>query len=516
MNKKLIILGLSSILLTASTSQVQVTAREADEDVRAVWITTVYNSDFPKNIDDPIKQQEEFISYLDELQSIGINTIMIQVRPTADALYESEINPWSNVLTGTQGKYPGYDPLEFMVEQAHKRGMEIHAWLNPYRVTTSGKTISDLSDDHPAKENPSWIFEYNDALYYNPELEVVKVHIEETVRELVNNYDIDGVHFDDYFYPSGYPLSYDTERDGVEANERREHVNEMVRRVSQVIDETDSDVVFGISPMGIWKNDYSDISGSSTNGGESYYSVYADTRTWIQEGWIDYVVPQIYWEIDHAQADYETLVDWWSDEVAGTDVDLYIGQGLYKDVVAEQIIQQLQINEKYEEVDGSVFFTMDDILENRQNARDQLIEYYGGSNTTKEEVVQENTDGKLQVSKNPNGTIQLVINNKLTNPTVAPYLEDGTTLVPVRIISEELGAYVGWNETTKQITIKKDGIEILLTLDSDKAIVNGASTDISLAPKLISDTTMVPIRFISEQLNTIVEWEPENLVIRVN
>ena len=284
--------------LIVSTIAIQVFASTHSQDVRAVWISTVYNLDYPSTKNNEQAQKQEFIQILDTLQGIGINTVVVQVRPKADALYASTINPWSDVLTGTQGKNPGYDPLSFMIEEAHKRNMSIHAWLNPYRVTTSGTDLSTLSLTHPARLNPSWVITHNNALYYNPEVSEVKQHIVDTVVEIVKNYDVDGIHFDDYFYPSNYPLPTGETKDGVVANMRRSHVNDMISKVGAAIKKTNPKVVFGVSPSGIWKNDLSDITGSNTSGSESYYSVYADTRTWIQNEWIDYVVPQIYWETD--------------------------------------------------------------------------------------------------------------------------------------------------------------------------------------------------------------------------
>ncbi|WP_305768539.1 glycoside hydrolase family 10 protein [Candidatus Epulonipiscium viviparus] len=363
---------LTSLLTVASSMNIYA----KDEPMRGIWISTVANIDFPKNIGDPLLQQEEMVNYLDELKEVGINAVMFQVRPTADALYESKINPYSNVLTGVQGKNPGYDPLEFTIKEAHKRDIEVHAWLNPYRVSKAGLDFEDLAVSHPARLDPSMIFVYNDAMYYNPELEIVKVHIENTIEEIIRNYDVDGIHFDDYFYPAGYPLPEGENGDGKVAEQRRYNVNDMVKRVSELIKEIDSDVEFGISPMGIWKNDLYDISGSATNGGQAYYDVYADARMWIKNEWIDYIVPQIYWEQGHKAADYETLVSWWNNEVLGTDVDLYIGQALYKDVVAKEIVEQLDVNKKYNEVDGSVFFTLDDLLEDREGSKGKLTEYF--------------------------------------------------------------------------------------------------------------------------------------------
>ncbi|MEG2195893.1 MAG: family 10 glycosylhydrolase, partial [Cellulosilyticaceae bacterium] len=261
--KKILSILMMMCLMIGSMST-QVFAKTTNEDVRAVWISTVHNLDYPSVKNNEAAQKSEFIQKLDELQAIGINTVVVQVRPKGDALYQSSINPWSDVLTGTQGKYPGYDPMAFMIEEAHKRGMAFHAWLNPYRVTTAGTDVNVLSSDHPARLNPSWTISYKDALYYNPELPEVKAHIVDTVEEIVTNYDVDAIHFDDYFYPSNYPLPTGEGKDGDVANSRREHINEMIRQVSEVIKKVDQTVMFGISPMGIWKNDLSDITGSST------------------------------------------------------------------------------------------------------------------------------------------------------------------------------------------------------------------------------------------------------------
>ncbi|MDF2613997.1 MAG: family 10 glycosylhydrolase [Clostridia bacterium] len=342
------------------------------QDIRAVWMATVFNIDYPSTKNNVTAQKDEYIQKLEALKSIGMNTVVVQIRPKADALYKSAINPWSDVLTGTQGQDPGYDPMNFMIEEAHKRGMNFHAWLNPYRVTTAGTDVNALSENHPARKNPGWVMSYNNALYYNPELTEVKKHIVATVEEIVKNYNVDAIHFDDYFYPSNYPLPAGEGKDGFAANSRRQHVNEMIAQVSSAIKRINKNVEFGISPIGIWKNNTSDITGSSTGGNQSYYSVYADTRTWIQNEWIDYVVPQIYWETGHKLADYETLVKWWSNEVKDTRVRLYIGQGIYRDVVATQIDTQLKINQNYQEVKGSFYYSTKDLLANRAGSKEKV------------------------------------------------------------------------------------------------------------------------------------------------
>lgn len=343
----------------------------ASTDMQAAWITTVYNADWPSVKNNPTKQKEEMIKILDTLKDMGIDTVMFQARTEGDALYKSKINPWSKVLTGTQGKDPGYDPLAFVIEEAHKREMKVHAWLNPYRGTTSGTDINVLSTNHQLRKNPSWKLEHDGRLYFNPELPEVKQHIVDTVAEIVSNYNIDGVHFDDYFYPSKYPLT-NGDRDGAEANARRNHITEMIKQVKSKIKSIKPSVEFGVSPSGIWKNKSSDVLGSNTKGNESYYSDFADTRMWVKNNLVDYIVPQLYWETGNNAADYETLVKWWSDVAKGTNVDLYIGQGIYKDVVASQIDTQLAINQKYSSVKGSVYYTTEDIMSNRSDCRNKI------------------------------------------------------------------------------------------------------------------------------------------------
>lgn len=375
---------MTALLTIGSVSMVSAYAQTppADEEMRAVWISTVYSADFPSSLNDAEAQKTEFIEKLDQAQALGLNTVVVQIRPKGDAFYKSELNPWSAVLTGTQGQDPGYDPMAFMIEEAHKRGMEFHAWMNPYRITTSGTDLAALSADNMARQHPDWILTYNNAMYYNPAKEEVKQYIIDTVAEVVENYDVDAIHFDDYFYPSNYPIPEGENRDGATANARRDDVNDLVRRVHQKIKSIDDSVAFGISPMGIWKNNTSDAEGSETSGTEGYYSVFGDAKKWIEEGWVDYIVPQIYWETGNQHADYETLVQWWNNVVDGTDVDLYIGHGIYKDTVAGEIIKEMEINEKYDQVDGSFFFSLRDLLQDREGVATVLQQYYAQKDAT--------------------------------------------------------------------------------------------------------------------------------------
>jgi uncharacterized lipoprotein YddW (UPF0748 family) len=372
MNRKISILVLV-IIMFSSLSGLNFAAN-APENLNGVWIATVFNIDYPSTKNNIEAQKKEFIDKLEKLQSAGINTVVVQVRPKGDALYLSNINPWSDVLTGIQGKDPGYNPMTFMIKESHDRGMLFYAWLNPYRVTTKGTDVTKLSKNHPARINPALTISHKDALYYNPEKEGVKNHIVATVKEIIELYPVDGIVFDDYFYPSKYPLPEGEGKDGPVASMRRKHVNDMVYRVSKVIKDSEKNIVFGISPSGIWKNKKSDPTGSDTAGYESYYGVYADTRTWIKNEWIDFVSPQIYWQTGFKVADYETLVKWWSNEVKGTSVNLYISHCLYRDVVAQEIDKQLKINDKYEEVSGSIYYNMSNLLSDREGCMSALKE----------------------------------------------------------------------------------------------------------------------------------------------
>ena len=380
-----------SMLLSSMASLGPVKAQ--DSEVRAAWISTVFNIDWPSKASygNSEKQKQEYISLLDRLKNVGINTVMIQVRPESDAFYKSNISPWSRFLTGKQGNDPGYDPLQFILEESHKRGMKVHAWLNPYRASIYDD-ISSTSPSNPINTHRDWVIKYQGKWYYDPGKPEVTKYISDVVAEIVENYQVDGIHFDDYFYPGpGFPDSntFNQYGSGSIDNWRRANINNMVKTVRDRIKSINSNVVFGISPAGIWRNYSNDSNGSRTSGGESYNKQYADTRYWIKNGLVDYVVPQVYWRIGHPKADYATLVKWWSDQVRGTGVELYIGQGIYKhgqdeyngENVAAEIKSQINLNRKYKDIKGSVFFSAKDIVNIGQVAND-LKSLYTTTNPT--------------------------------------------------------------------------------------------------------------------------------------
>ncbi len=313
----------------------------ASKEMRGVWVSSVYNLDYPvkpTTDSDTLKAQADTI--LDNCVKWGLNAIFLQVRPSSDALYSSEIFPWSKYLTGKQGTAPAndFDPLAYWVKGAHKRGLELHAWINPYRITKGKQAEWDsLVSTHPAKKNLEWVIQYTDGNYYfDPGVPEVRDLVVQGALEIAKNYDIDGLHMDDYFYPGkDFPdtKTYEAYGKGFSdiADWRRDNVNQLVRRLDTELHEMRREIQFGISPSGIWANQSTDPRGSNTNGSEHYVNNYADSLYWIENGLVDYIIPQIYWEIGHKLADFATLADWWNQAVKGAnDVKLYIGMGAYR------------------------------------------------------------------------------------------------------------------------------------------------------------------------------------------
>ncbi|WP_052714205.1 family 10 glycosylhydrolase [Paenibacillus dauci] len=364
----------------------------ASKELRGAWISTVFNLDWPSS-SNAAKQKQEFSKQLDDLQSMGMNAVFVQVRPSGDALYQSATMPWSKFLTGTQGKNPGYDPLEYMVSEAHKRGMEIHAWFNPFRATTDSKTAT-LASNHVVRQHPDWVIYFDGKYYINPGIPAARQSIIDTVMEVVNNYDVDGVHMDDYFYPSSETSSKKFNDDKAytaykgnstsKSEWRRNNINSFVRDLGKSIHASKPSVRFGISPFGVWRNKSNDITGSDTKAGVTAYdSMYADTRTWIKNGWIDYIAPQVYWSFSLPAAHYDKVVDWWANETKNTGVDLYIGQAIYKINTPEigwntsnEIINQMKYNEKYSNIKGSIFFSYKDLKKNPLDIVSKLKSYW--------------------------------------------------------------------------------------------------------------------------------------------
>lgn len=359
-------------------------ASAAAEDVtefRGVWVATTLNLDYPSRRGlDTAQLKSEADAILDTAAQAGFNAVIFQVRPSGDALYDSNIFPWSAEITGKQGEAPkdGFDPLEYWVDGAHSRGMELHAWVNPLRVSRANSV--PLSDDNPAKHHPEWTVTYSDGtVWYDPGLPEVRELITLGVLEIVNGYDVDGIQFDDYFYPGADFADDETfKKHGGEFtdknNWRRENTNIFIRGVYQAVKASREDCVFGVSPAGIWANKTtSSAFGSDTSGYESYSQSYADTRRWVKNGWLDYIAPQIYWEVGYAKADYAILSAWWADVVKGTGVKLYIGHAAWRTGESKtgawsttaEIERQVALSRASAQISGGIHFRFSFIANNR-------------------------------------------------------------------------------------------------------------------------------------------------------
>lgn len=379
-------------------SRIVAVKEDIDGDFRAVWVSSVLNLDFPSKKGVSLEQMKtEILSTLDRTKDIGLNAVILQVRPTADALYKSAIFPWSEYLTGTQGKAPegGFDPLKFWVDEAHKRGLELHAWINPYRVTHSAEkrtNVSTLAVSNPARKNPSWVITYKNAMYFDPGLPETKKLVIDGIVEIINNYDVDGIHLDDYFYPdSDFPdkKTYDKYGGGKAlADWRRDNVNELIKGIQKAINENKPSVRFGVSPFAIWQNKSSTpaestVLGTETRGLESYKTHYADTVRWVKEGWLDYICPQIYWNIGYEIADYKIILNWWENICRDSGVDLYVGQAAYREFEGQngwtgETMRQLKLNETGGVVKGSVYFRYGSI---KGELGDKIKAYYAFKDT---------------------------------------------------------------------------------------------------------------------------------------
>ena len=371
-----------------------------DGEMRGVWVSTVSNLDWPEVGNYDVKVQKELLKEkFDFIEEQNMNTIFFQVRPMGDALYESSYAPWSKYLTGTLGENPGYDPLEFAIDEAHKRGLELQAWFNPFRIDSNSEKfnidnyIDELPEESPLKNNPDWIVKYNNYHYLDAGIPEVREYVIDTIIEVVKNYNIDGVVLDDYFYP--YPSggvefpdedTYEKYGDGFSSKDewRRNNIDCFISELYSKIKNTNAEVKFGVSPFGIWRNGES-VGGSNTSGLSSYDDVYVDSRKWIQEGWIDYIIPQIYWQFDYNSAPFATLVDWWAKQVENTNVELYIGHAAYKIndssygeawLNGNEVINQIRYSRANSNVKGNCFFRLKTLEENRLGFTDKLKELY--------------------------------------------------------------------------------------------------------------------------------------------
>ncbi|MDO4949356.1 MAG: family 10 glycosylhydrolase [Bacteroidales bacterium] len=327
------------------------------------------------------QMQQKLTNQLNACQQAGINAIIFQVRAEADALYASSLEPWSRFLSGVQGQHPGWDPLQWMIAECHRRGMELHAWINPYRALT--KSTSNPAYSHPTRQHPDWFFRYNGQLYFNPALRECREWICRIVLDIISRYDVDAIHMDDYFYP--YPAAGEQIPDTNTFNAyrgsftdignwRRNNVNMLIRDLHQLIADNKPWVKLGISPFGIYRNQSTDPQGSRTNGLQNYDNLYADILLWVNNGWVDYNIPQIYWENGNRAADYDTLIRWWNDHASKRP--LFIGQDVLRTVKHGDMQRKMQLQRSMPNVQGSCQWYADALIDNPGGYTQALVGTY--------------------------------------------------------------------------------------------------------------------------------------------
>ncbi|MBQ8292900.1 MAG: family 10 glycosylhydrolase [Bacilli bacterium] len=377
-----------------------------DSDVRGVWVSNVVNIDTPKMVD--VESYKQYlVDMIKNIASYNMNLIIFQVRPTNDAYYPSKLNPWSKYITGVEGRDPGFDVLQFVIDEAKKYNIQVHAWMNPYRVSTEAldklemtkeEYLNTLSENNFARLNPDCtILDGTNKVILKPASKKVIQFVTDTIMEVVDNYDVTGVHIDDYFYPYAKVPSELEEDDFNEAVKngfvgtfddwRRDNVNKMIKSVHEGLkksfDKTGKKVMFGISPFGIYRtnsaldpNGWSEGSFHATGVCECYSSLYSDVYYWMEKGWIDYVVPQLYFPFERKDVNYHDLAAWWAKMAAKTNTTLYIGQAIYQmgsnEVWAnpDEIDNQLCFNCLHDNIAGTIFFTYHDLVPGKNEVKD--------------------------------------------------------------------------------------------------------------------------------------------------
>lgn len=498
--------------------QAEEVAYAADEGLRGVWVSSVLNLDYPaKPTTDAEQLMAEADAILDGAAELGMNAVFLQVRPCADALYKSEIYPWSLYLTGAQDEAPadGFDPLAYWVQGAHKRGIELHAWLNPYRITRAAAEWDKLAAEHPAKLHPEWVVQYKGNYYFDPVLAEVRQLVIDGAVEIIENYDVDGIHLDDYFYPGtdfDDSASYAATGNGQElADWRRDNVNKLVKSLYKAVKAADKSVEFGISPAGIWASKtLNELGSDTTSTFSSYYGSYADTRAWVLDGWLDYIAPQIYWERGHKTADFTALLDWWSELVKGTGVDLYIGLADYKTLETKtsdskwydgaEIAGQLADCAANSAVDGVIHFRYGSLAASPALQRVIKVANLGSAAN----VTDRGNVAVVPTVGNTGAAVSVVVDGKRLSFDTAPYVENGRVLLPMRVIFEELGATVDY--AAGKIVAQRGDTVVRLELGSDKMLVGTDEIVLDVPAKAVGGRTLLPLRAVSEALDAAVDW----------
>lgn len=369
------------IILAFIMMSLPLSGAQPKREFRGAWLHTVFQDGYLKRT---TEQNKAYLrSQLDALHAAGVNAVIFQVRPQADAFYPSKLEPWSRFITvGGKAPSPVWDPLQFMIDEAHARGMELHAWLNPYRVTSSRNQT--LPSGHIALRHPERVVKYDGKLFFDPGLPENRDWIAGVVADIVDRYDVDGIHFDDYFYP--YPVKgarFDDSRSFARygkglarADWRRRNVDMLIERIHGEIAARKPWVVFGVSPFGIWRNRANDPAGSESSGLQNYDDLYADVVKWAREGWIDYQMPQLYWRLDNKTAPSRKLASWWADNACGRHV--FFGQDVARTLGEDfsELYEKVSISRRLEPVGGCCWWPGYDVTANRAGIADSLASVY--------------------------------------------------------------------------------------------------------------------------------------------
>ena len=365
-----------------------------DKEFRAIWISTIQRVDFPaKETTNPAALKKEWLQLLQFYKSLNINAVIVQVRPCADAIYPSKLVPFSKFISGKSGKGldNNFDLLQFMVETAHAAKMEFHAWINPFRALIDSDTVN-LASNHVFKSHRDWLYKYGKEYQLNPGIPEVRQHFVDVIAELTQNYDINAIHFDDYYYP--YRIHNEEIDDSLTfvkygknfkniKDWRRNNINLVMESVYKKVKSIDTTVQVGVSPFAVWRNKETDKNGSDTKGGQQCYDdLYADVLKWLKNDWVDYVAPEVYFHIGHPQVDFKKAVQWWIKNSYGKK--MYIGLALYKInntkypewAEPDQIPNQIDYLRQFPEIKGYMLFSSKQLLENRLNVTNVLKYQY--------------------------------------------------------------------------------------------------------------------------------------------
>ncbi|MBU5450664.1 family 10 glycosylhydrolase [Acetivibrio sp. MSJd-27] len=496
MTRKLLsVLLLLSILFTAGSG-----AYPAEAEMKAVWISYIEYQSLLSG-----KNEMDFTSSVDRMfdkvKSLGLNTVIIHVRPFADAMYPSKYFPWSKYISGTPGKNPGYDPLAILLKQAHAKDLKLHAWINPYRIGSPANVPEGSIIHQWAQEKEDYILTSGGNWYLNPAVPQVQQLVIDGVKEIIESYPVDGIHFDDYFYPTTDPgfdsITYQKAQAGLSLAEwRMENVNQLIQGVYQAIKSFNSNLLFGISPSGIIKDNYD--------------SIYADVRKWgTQKGYVDYLCPQIYFGYENPYVPYDKVLKEWNEITS--HVDLYVGLAAYKVGLSDHyagtgklewqqnsnlLARQLSDARSVSRYKGFMLFSFNSLFYPSAEAADIM-------------------NIELQNFKSELNGIQIYINNMKQRYDVMPVKQNDRVLVPVRGIFEALGAEIEWDDARQKVTAVKRNQTIILTIGSSVMTVNGKEIFLDVPAILKNDRTLVPVRAVSEALQARVEWDGENNAVHI-